>query len=67
MTCPTCGSDCYDNTAKVAGGWKGPLAKCKNPECVFEIDVAIRTQVIQKLEASPIETLTREIAPAMTC
>jgi len=35
MTCPTCGSDCYDNTAKVAGGWKGPLAKCKNPECDF--------------------------------
>lgn len=35
MTCPQCGSECYDNTEKVAGGWKGPLAKCKNPECDF--------------------------------
>ena len=30
---------------------------------VFEIDVAIRTQVIQKLEASPLEELSETIGP----
>ncbi len=28
---------------------------------IFEIDVAIRTQVIQKLEASPLLALTRDV------
>jgi hypothetical protein len=38
----------------------------KNPhEFVFEIDLAIRTQVIQKLEASPELKLTRDVAPAL--
>jgi hypothetical protein len=32
-------------------------------EFVFEIDVAIRTQVIQKLEASPVLPLTRDAGP----
>jgi hypothetical protein len=31
-------------------------------EFVFEIDVAIRTQIIQKLEASPELKLTRDVA-----
>ena len=34
-------------------------------EFVFEIDLAIRTQVIQKLEASPQLALARDIAPAL--
>ena len=32
---------------------------------VFEIDLAIRTQVIQKLEASPRVPLARDAAPAL--
>jgi hypothetical protein len=36
----------------------------KNPhEFIFEIDLAIRTQVVQKLEASPQLRLARDIAP----
>jgi hypothetical protein len=36
----------------------------KNPHgFVFEIDLAIRTQVIQKLEASPELKLSRDVAP----
>jgi hypothetical protein len=36
----------------------------KNPhEFIFEIDLAIRTQVVQKLEASPQIRLARDIAP----
>jgi hypothetical protein len=35
MTCPKCNSDLYDNTAKAAGGWRGPLTKCKNPDCDY--------------------------------
>lgn len=34
-------------------------------EFVFEIDVAIRTQVIDKLEASPLAPLTKDVAPAL--
>lgn len=33
MTCPKCQSDCWDNREKVAGGWKGPLRKCKDTNC----------------------------------
>lgn len=33
-------------------------------EFVFEIDLAIRTQVISKLEASPQLPLTESVAPA---
>lgn len=29
MNCPNCGGDTWDNAQKVAGGWKGPLRKCK--------------------------------------
>jgi hypothetical protein len=37
-----------------------------NPhEFLFEIDLAIRTQVIQKLEASPELPLTRDVAPPL--
>jgi hypothetical protein len=35
MNCPTCGGETYDNTQKVAGGWKGPLFKCKDPACAW--------------------------------
>jgi len=31
--CPKCGGELYDNAAKVAGGWKGPLLKCKDAAC----------------------------------
>ncbi|HMH83594.1 MAG TPA: hypothetical protein VK531_12040 [Gemmatimonadales bacterium] len=31
--CPTCGGALYDNSAKVAGGWKGPLLKCNDAAC----------------------------------
>src|SRR5262245_11797622 len=34
-------------------------------EFIFEIDLAIRTQVIQKLEASPVLALSRDVAPAL--
>ena len=33
MTCPTCGGETYDNRQKVAGGWKGPVFKCKDKGC----------------------------------
>lgn len=33
MNCPTCGGECYDNREKRAGGWKGPIYKCKNQGC----------------------------------
>jgi hypothetical protein len=33
MTCERCGGETYDNTAKVAGGWKGPVFKCKDAAC----------------------------------
>lgn len=32
MNCPKCSGDIWDNSEKVAGGWKGPLKKCK-AEC----------------------------------
>ena len=35
MQCPTCGSDCWDNREKVAGGWKGPVWKCKDKDCAW--------------------------------
>lgn len=31
--CPKCGGECFDNTKKVAEGWKGPLHKCKDQGC----------------------------------
>jgi hypothetical protein len=34
MTCPNCSGEVWDNAEKVAGGWKGPLKKCK-AECGF--------------------------------
>jgi hypothetical protein len=38
----------------------------RNPhEFIFEIDLAIRTQVVQKLEASPDLKLTRDAAPPL--
>ena len=33
MTCPNCSSDTWDNSAKVASGWKGPIRKCKDKDC----------------------------------
>jgi hypothetical protein len=33
MQCETCGGECWDNRQKVAGGWKGPLFKCKDRNC----------------------------------
>jgi hypothetical protein len=33
MECPNCGGACYDNREKIAGGWKGPVYKCKDQEC----------------------------------
>jgi hypothetical protein len=33
MICEKCGGETYDNREKVAGGWKGPLFKCKDPTC----------------------------------
>jgi len=33
MTCPNCGGLTYDNTERVAGGWKGPLFKCRDAAC----------------------------------
>lgn len=33
MQCPKCQSDVWDNGAKVATGWRGPLLKCKNQNC----------------------------------
>src|SRR5690242_7003691 len=35
MQCPKCSSDCWDNREKVAGGWKGPLWKCKDKDCAW--------------------------------
>ena len=31
--CPTCGGELYDNREKVAGGWKGPVFKCRDAAC----------------------------------
>jgi hypothetical protein len=36
MTCPNCNGEVWDNTEKVATGWRGPLKKCK-AECGFII------------------------------
>lgn len=33
MDCPKCGSECWDNRQKVAGGWKGPIWKCRDRDC----------------------------------
>lgn len=33
MNCPQCGDLCYDNSQRIAGGWKGPLYKCKDRAC----------------------------------
>lgn len=33
MKCPACGSETWNNAERVAGGWKGPLHKCKNQDC----------------------------------
>lgn len=33
MNCPKCGSEVWENAAKVATGWRGPLRKCKNQGC----------------------------------
>jgi len=33
MDCPSCGNDTWNNAEKVAGGWNGPLRKCKNKSC----------------------------------
>lgn len=33
MNCQKCGGETWDNTAKVATGWRGPLRKCKNTAC----------------------------------
>jgi hypothetical protein len=42
------------------------MAKERDPhEFIFEIDLAIRTQVIQKLEASPELPLSETVAPAL--
>jgi hypothetical protein len=38
---------------------------CDQHRFVFEIDKAIRSQVIEKLEASPVHPLTEEVAPPM--
>jgi len=39
--------------------------KSERHEFVFEIDLAIRTQVIQKLESSPLLPLTRDAGPPL--
>lgn len=39
---------------------------CNQHGFVFEVDVAIRRQVIEKLEASPEHPLTPDVAPAVT-
>ncbi len=31
--CPTCQGPVYNNTEKVATGWRGPLFKCKDESC----------------------------------
>lgn len=33
MQCGKCGGETWDNTEKVAGGWRGPLRKCKDKSC----------------------------------
>ena len=34
MICPKCNaSEVWENASKVAQGWKGPLLKCKDPNC----------------------------------
>lgn len=33
MLCQKCNQPCWDNSEKVAQGWKGPLAKCKDASC----------------------------------
>ena len=34
MICPKCQvSEVYENDAKVAQGWRGPIRKCKDPAC----------------------------------
>jgi hypothetical protein len=33
MICPKCEGATYDNTEKVATGWRGPLFKCKDESC----------------------------------
>lgn len=34
MICPKCEtSEVWENDEKVAQGWKGPLRKCKDPDC----------------------------------
>lgn len=32
MDCPNCGGPAYDNREKVANGWRGPIAKCKDQD-----------------------------------
>lgn len=37
LTCPECGSDCYDNRRNRRPGDKRPLIKCKNPDCDYRV------------------------------